>query len=133
MTPERQIGRGTRYWADDVGIVHGEEVNDTPFRLSDAEEALRLIREIGGGQKSCLLMDISRLKSMSREARTYFSAPDRTEDLLAVALIINSPLSRVIGNFFLGLNKAAIPVRLFTEEKQAVDWLRPFAKEPGRA
>ncbi|MDH5682649.1 MAG: hypothetical protein OEZ36_13750 [Spirochaetota bacterium] len=35
----------------------------------------------------------------------------------------NSPISRVIGNFFLGLNRPLFPVKLFTEKNEASKWL----------
>ena len=123
---DEQIRRGARYWLDDEGIIHGREVSDAVFELSDATEAMELIRKLAGGRKRGLLMDITRLRSMSREARSFFTLPAHTEVLHAVALQIGSHLSRAIGNIFLGFNKPATPVRLFTDETSALAWLRTF-------
>ena len=71
-------------------------------------------------------MDISKLRTMSREARAFFMKPEHTEILHAVALLIGSPLSRAIGNIFLGLNRPVTPTRLFTDEESALVWLRTF-------
>ena len=41
---------------------------------------------------------------------------------------LRSPLTRAIGNFFLGLNKPLMPTRLFTSEEEALAWLKTFVK-----
>jgi hypothetical protein len=131
---DEQIPREARYRVDDEGIIHGREVPGTAFELSDATEAMTLIRKLANGHKMALLMDITNLKSMSRDARAYFAQPAHTEVLHAVALLTGSLLSRAIGNFFLGLNKPAAPTRLFTDEASALAWLRSFlGSNDGRA
>jgi hypothetical protein len=127
---EELIKRGARYRLDAQGIIRGFEENGADFGISDAEEAMEVIRKLGGGGKRCLLMDISKLRTMSREARAFFMKPEHTEILHAVALLIGSPLSRAIGNIFLGLNRPVTPTRLFTDEEAALAWLRTFL-EPG--
>ena len=44
----------------------------------------------------------------------------------AAALLVLSPMARAIGNFFMGLNKAVIPTRIFTSEPLAIEWLQPY-------
>lgn len=129
-----EIGRGAQYWVDGDGIVHGRETRDAPFERRDAVEALDVIGQLAGGSRRALLMDITKLRSMSREARAFFSEPARADVLLAVALQIGSPLSRAIGNIFLGLNRPAVPIKLFNDEGSALEWLRGFTGgAPSRA
>lgn len=40
-----------------------------------------------------------------------------------VALVAKSPVERMIANFFLGLNKPQVPVRMFTDPDKARAWL----------
>jgi len=44
-----------------------------------------------------------------------------------VALLIASPLSRVLGNFYLRINRPETPTRLFSSEEEAGAWLRQVA------
>jgi hypothetical protein len=37
--------------------------------------------------------------------------------------VVSSPVSRVIGNVYLRLNRSSTPTRLFTGENDAVAWL----------
>ncbi len=48
----------------------------------------------------------------------------------AVALIVDTPLSRILGTFFLSVNKPPYPVRMFDDEESAVAWLRAFVGSP---
>jgi hypothetical protein len=62
--------------------------------------------------------------SVDREAREYFACSDDNRALASrVAMVATNPLSRVIGNFFLGLNRPGVPTRLFGEVDAAVAWL----------
>lgn len=64
---------------------------------------------------------------MKKEARDYYALGGSREGMeSAVALIVKSPLSRAIGNFFLGLNKTPLPTKLFTSENHAITWLKTF-------
>jgi hypothetical protein len=63
---------------------------------------------------------------MSRDCRKYFAGPETARVEASVALLVMSPLTRAIGNFFMGLNKTLVPTRLFTSEDDALIWLREF-------
>jgi hypothetical protein len=123
---EQYIQRGARYWVDGDGIIRGREVYGTAFELSDAQEAMELIRKLAAGRSVPLLMDITQLRSMSRDARVFFAQAAHKELLLAVALQVGSPFARAIGSIFLGFNRPAIPLKLFTDEAAALVWLRTF-------
>lgn len=70
------------------------------------------------------IVDISGVKGVSREARHYLStSPDNMSIASGVAMIAGNPISRVIGNFFLGLNRPPIPVKLFGDFESARAWL----------
>jgi hypothetical protein len=66
------------------------------------------------------------LASVAREARQYYSGKEAAQTVRAVGLLVTSPLSRLIGNFFMVINKPPVPFRLFTSETEALEWLRGF-------
>ena len=74
-----------------------------------------------------MLVDVRTVSAIDREARAHLAGPEGARINSAVALLVGSPLSQAIGNFFLGLNKPLIPCRLFTTEPEALAWLRGFA------
>jgi len=64
--------------------------------------------------------------SIDKPAREYLASQKGTEGLSASAIIVNSPFSRLLGNFFLRVNKTSIPVKLFSEISKAEKWLQQY-------
>lgn len=93
------------------------------MELEDARENVAEIYEMGGRQRSLVLVDMRGVRSQSRDARAYFAGPDAERATLAVALLIGSPVSRVLANFFLRLTPQRLPTALFTDEDKALEWL----------
>ena len=80
-------------------------------------------------RKPVCSIDMTAISEISKEARDYF-ANERTASIQrATALLISSPVSRVIGNFFMGLNKPISPTRLFTDPREAIKWLQTYSDE----
>ena len=77
-------------------------------------------------EKYPLIVDTSQIKSITKEARDQFSMRGRESSVVAIAMIIKSPLSKIVGNFFMGLNKPRVPVRLFNDEESAKSWCKDF-------
>jgi hypothetical protein len=77
------------------------------------------------GKRIPHLADIRLLKSMSRDARKVFG--DAGDSYTALALLASSPVARMIGNFFIGLNRTRTPTQMFSEEAKAIAWLRQYA------
>ncbi|MCC9175173.1 DUF7793 family protein [Arthrobacter sp. zg-Y179] len=71
-----------------------------------------------------LLLTLTGVESISRSARDVFSA---ARSLSAVAVIGVSPVDRVIANFLLGGEVQPCPTRYFSEEGDALNWLRRYA------
>ncbi|MDH5680019.1 MAG: hypothetical protein OEZ36_00410 [Spirochaetota bacterium] len=92
--------------------------------LDDAVDHVERSLEILPEGNFTQLIDMRKLKSISREARVYYSRDSSKSHCKAVALLVKSPLSRVIANFFLGINKPNKPIKLFTKRDSAIHWLK---------
>lgn len=68
-----------------------------------------------------MLVDTRGIKSFDRDARAHFLADQGGSR--AMALLVGSAVNKMIANFFMGMHKQAIPVRMFTERDPAVAWL----------
>jgi len=73
-----------------------------------------------------LLVSLKGVRSVNKEARDYL-AEEGSRLIKAGALIISSPLTRILGNIFLSINKPSSPARLFTDEAEAITWLKKYA------
>ena len=117
--------RCSKLWLDDGGILHEYFSPKTDFTIQDAEQSMAVGLELSEGADFSWLVDMTGMKSITKEAREYFGEVENSQ-MKAVGLVTNSPVSKVFGNFFLRFNKPKLPVRLFSSEKQAIRWLKEF-------
>lgn len=111
---------------EDSGVIVCVNLNIKRHTLSHAKQNLEAIRSLAGGVKRPVLIDIRETLSIDADARKYYSSVDYAEVQSAAALIIGSSLTRMIANFFMGLNKPLFPTKMFTDEAQAYKWLEEF-------
>jgi hypothetical protein len=60
----------------------------------------------------------------SKEARQYIASKEINTIVKAEALVINSMALRIMGNFYLKVNKPARESRLFNDRLLALEWLK---------
>jgi hypothetical protein len=127
-SPRILTTRTERIWMAPDGILRCECLPVSDHGLEDAKENVRLSAEVidPARGKVPALIDARSAKAISRDARVYYTGSANAELLVAIALVVDSALSRIIGSFFLGLNKTPFPAKLFTSEDAALKWLRGF-------
>jgi hypothetical protein len=96
--------------------------------LEDAKVDKSLAEQVHGGVEHVLLIDMRGVKSISKEARSYYAKPLEASHIrtMALAIVVSSPISRVLGNFFMGTNRPVVPARMFNSLEAAIAWLHPF-------
>lgn len=109
-------------WMGEDGVARTVVKPGAEIELADAAENSEVVSTLGGPARFALLVDTRNIKSITKEARDFFSIRNRDTRVLGFALIIESPLSTIIGNFFMGINKPRVPVRLFSDERKALAW-----------
>lgn len=126
-TADKQVMlRTARVMLGEDGIARYVALPGAEVTLADAWETHQAIAALYAGGRYPLLVDIREVKSASREARNFFASADAATTTRAVALLVTSPVSRLIGNFFIHLSKPVFPVRLFTDEDECISWLEGF-------
>ena len=128
MEREEIVTRVSKVWVGEDGIARVIHVPGAEPTLEDAKETMAAYLKVSKGKRLPLFVDTKKMKSMSREVRLYYSSDEAARVASAVAIIIETPVSRVLGNFFLGLNNPRLPSRLFTSEQEALEWLKGFLK-----
>lgn len=122
--PQDAATKSCTFRRDPRGFVHAVMGNGSQMQLADAQENVAAITTLTGNTRMPILVDMRGVRSQSREAREYYGSAEATLTTLAVALLIGSPVSRVLANFFLRLtSKQRYPTRLFTDEASAIAWL----------
>ena len=113
-----------RMWLRPDGIVQLVWAPRTTVLLEDATAALEATAQLTGRRLRPVLIDMRDTGPQDRSARAEWTS--RTDVSSAVALIVGTSLSRLMGNLFISVNKPPFPVRLFDNEASAVAWLQKF-------
>jgi len=113
---------------DQRGFVHARIDAGASLQLEDAREAVAATWQVAGERRRPVLVDMRVLREESREARHYFVSEEAVGRYSAVALLVASPVSRVIGMFFLRLTAHKVPTRMYTSESEAIRWLADQAR-----
>lgn len=108
-------------WDDANQIARLDWAPGAVCDLATAEQIDREVQELGRG-KVRLLVDLRPDAAVDRAARHFFI--NLHAHYLAVALLAGSPATRMLANFFLGMKRGLVPVRIFTAEDEAISWIR---------
>lgn len=128
--PEKNYHDLTCYWTwmGDDGIVRTKVKPGSEIELKHAKENSIVVNSFEGYTSYPIIVDTTKIKSMTKEARDYFSLRNRESKVNSIAIIRESVIGNMVANFFIGLNKPAVPVKLFENEKDAIKWCDRYKK-----
>ena len=116
----------TQYYEIEPGILGA-----VPYRgVSDDERSARQNNVFqmeyfrGRRQPGCVVVFFDRMKGQDAGARRVYQSEPDAKLLLGTALVGGSLLGRAMGSFFLGLSKTQVPVKLFGDLNDALNWAR---------
>lgn len=112
-------------WFIEEGILYLEVKETDIFEIHMAKECVKSLVEFTDNKPYPCLMSVLKIKGISKEAREYF-ANEGDAHLIANAMLIKSPIMKMISNFYIMVNKPRKPTRMFTEKAQALEWLSQF-------
>ncbi len=124
MTAEKTIETATAtVELRNDGIVEIRMKDGAEETLETVKQIERATLELAEGTVSILAV-LGGMKSVTAEARYYIGRSDALSGhIRRSALVVASPVSRVIGNVYLMLSSSRTPTRIFTSEADAVAWL----------
>jgi hypothetical protein len=117
--------RTARIGLNEDGLVIVRIKDGALQSLTDAKENLAASVAETGGKRRPLLVDIRSAQPLEADARHHYSGQTLVERFLALALLIDgSPFGRMMGTVYLRIAQPGIPTQLFSNEAQAVEWLK---------
>lgn len=90
-----------------------------------ARDAAEQLLAETGGRLVPVLLELTGVGSVSRGARQVYT---QATHAAAFALLGESPVDRVIANFFLGGQCPNCPTKFFTSESEALIWLEDYVR-----
>jgi len=122
--PERSEPSGFEFSLGEDGILRLRVARGTVVDLDLTKRVEARAKELLGDKRCPVLVYGDDAKGIDRKARRYLA------DLVgptAQALVVRSPIGRMIAAMFLGLSQeTSIPTRAFATEEAAVEWLKEY-------
>ena len=109
------------------GIVYMRIKENAEIDVHAVNEHYDAIRKISGKNKSLLLLDPGPNCTATTEAKIY-AASHKDKPILAEAIIAKSLVYKLLGNFYIRFNKPIQATKLFSNEEEAIKWLKSFSK-----
>lgn len=108
------------------GILIGTyktQVVDLALAMDITEKRNSFTRE----RRLPVLVDYRNVNFTTKEARDYF-ANDKlaSRNIIAMAILINSPVGKIITSFFLKLSKPDYHIKVFNHKGKAFSWLSQY-------
>lgn len=118
--------RTTRGWLGDDGIMQFVVWPGMEQNVEDAKENVAAAVLLAAGHRRPTMVDMTYVKSVTRDARQAYASEELARGCSAIALVVGSPLARVVGNFIVSVIRRDVPTRLFSSPADANAWLRQF-------
>jgi len=112
------------YYYSSEGILYSYS-KDVKRTIENIRNNIALVKEITGGKKVPLLIYLTKSPVPDKETRKY-SAEQLPNVYTAMAMISKGGLAQLIMNLLFKFKPPTIPMKTFSEDKEAVDWLKQF-------
>lgn len=96
------------------------------IEVDDAMQNFDASKMLTQSDNYLVLVDGRVTASVSKEARIYSAKIRSNEARIAQAFIITSTANKLVGNFYINVNKPPIPTKIFSSEEKALEWLEGF-------
>ncbi len=110
-----------KFWFEN-GILISRFQEGIELDLLNIKELIRMREEISRGEMQYWLYDITNLNNVSKEVRDYANKYGQGY-LDAVAVLVNSHITKFMFNSYLRLNKPNFPFQVFANKEKAMEWL----------
>lgn len=104
-----------------VRVKEGLEISEKTLHTIFTEAA-----KLAGNESYAFLADMRKQVSSSPSARRYGAKNPFQKNHLAYALLAENLAEVMLSNFFIKVNRPAVPSRLFRDEESAINWLEKF-------
>jgi len=112
-------------WFDENGILCSIAKKLPRQTVEEAKKTMEEFIKITGGKKVCMLSDSTDSAPINKEMRDYL-AEVIPEIAKAIAVISRSAVGKMVANLFFSIKKQPYPVKMFTDEREAKEWLKQY-------
>ncbi len=104
-------------------IVTAEVKENVNISVEKMDELLKEAVRIAGFKKYFVIVDARAGFHSEADVRDYYADNDYSKYRYADAFIVKSLAVRLMVNFYISVNKPAVPTKTFTDPAQATKWI----------
>ncbi|HAE31878.1 MAG TPA: hypothetical protein DCF89_12245 [Flavobacteriales bacterium] len=113
-------------WSEDnIFFIHS--MPDIDHTLEHAKRQFEFYRNTYLSEirpKLPMICDVRIARPIKKEVRDFYSSKFVGGHTTRFAFLVDSPVSMVIANFFISVQKLSVPVRMFTKPNDAIIWCK---------
>ena len=99
---------------------------DIDHTLEHAKFQTKFFREtyLDGDSKLPMICDVRSARPIKKDVRDYYSSSEGTTNTDRFAFLVDSPVSRVIANFFINIRVMPLKMKMFSSLNDAINWCK---------
>lgn len=109
----------------DDGIIH-VHYDDTLFTLEEIKNIFYTTREHSPWDIAPIYLSGGTFTNQDAEARAFSGSEEVMKHSSAIAFLSKTTAEKLLANFFIRFNKPSKPTKGFTNETEAIAWLKQF-------
>lgn len=118
-------------WLDEDGIVYSIPKLNAPVPTKEESmEILKKFRELIGNKKCCFISQTNGSDKLPPKEDREWVALELEAITKAMAVVYVSPLGRMMANLFFGLRPSSYPVKFFSNQHAAYEWIKQYVDTP---
>ena len=106
------------------GIIRLQLNDHADVEVHDIDEIYRANQKLSEGSKYYLLVIVGKYSRVSPEARELAANNELSKNRISLAFVTDSLAHKLVVNFFIKFNRPNTPTKLFTDEREAISWLK---------
>lgn len=110
----------------DSCIVRSTYAEDTTLDVARAHAVNKAIGEMTDGKAMLQMFVACPGLDVEKDVREWGVTEEANKYTIASAVVCNSLAHRLLGNFFIKVQKPLRPTKMFSSEEEAIVWLKSF-------
>ncbi|MEO6302581.1 MAG: hypothetical protein ABIP51_05375 [Bacteroidia bacterium] len=111
------------------GIIENHVFPQITIDAPDILEIKKYNLALAQNNPYVVLVTSRHLSGVTKAAMELTARKDFAEQTIGKALLIESTGHKIVGNFYLRVNKPYIKTKIFSDREKAMEWLRGFIKK----
>jgi len=105
-------------------IIENVVLEGHTMEVEDVLELKKLNKSIADGKPYAIVVRFEHLADVSKKAKELIASKEFAELTIAKALLVDNIGHRLVGNFYLTINKPYMKTKVFTDKAAAIEWLK---------